>query len=423
MANHSVSNVDFHLADAPDWEYDNNSHNDLHDECYNNLMSLAVRGKATVLECRQPMAPLRNSINDSGGTPNTYPHPTRSAGQISEAPRKASVRRFIPQTSDGDRTVRQYLCQACNTSFTKNKSLLRHQRTVHNDAVAVLRHKCELCDADFTRKDDRDRHMKYQHDAVKMECIVCGKEVSERALMNHWRTALCKAAQAASDAERNKELQQRLNSESVLKSYEFDSASLTNIWIVSAELFGVYWAFKPMKTGRSSQTLELERTYLAMRGHALRTMKQCVENCSLTTARELMASLAVFIFVSDRETWSESPAQSWTIMRYIAEAYFTGHEEFTYTWKPSAWRTIPTDPLSDEPQSRGKALEFVFDYWFPNWTFTPPRENGGLGRDLVRRGSAYAARIVPLPRRKHADASQPRTTLMQIANARVANDL
>lgn len=80
-------------------------------------------------------------------------------------------------------------CVPCNKTFTARKSLWRHQRSVHKQAVGRVpangANDCPQCHRSFARKDLLGRHIRYQHSSAKMPCPICGSLVAPRSLSEH----------------------------------------------------------------------------------------------------------------------------------------------------------------------------------------------------------------------------------------------
>lgn len=57
------------------------------------------------------------------------------------------------------------VCEQCGASFTVRKSLLRHQKSLHQNIL----HKCNACGKDFSRSDTLSRHLKVNCKKTKRE--------------------------------------------------------------------------------------------------------------------------------------------------------------------------------------------------------------------------------------------------------------
>lgn len=97
-------------------------------------------------------------------------------------------------------TLGEFHCNICKQSFTQRKSLLRHQRTIHQTAD----YRCSICRASFSRKDHRDRHVRAGHKTSKMKCMVCGQKVSACYIAGHWKPNVSKAMQGRSGGKTTK---------------------------------------------------------------------------------------------------------------------------------------------------------------------------------------------------------------------------
>jgi hypothetical protein len=90
---------------------------------------------------------------------------------------------------DGGAAIKSRACQVCGLAFSSRKSLLRHSRTVHR---AKAFH-CSSCRASFTRNDVLMRHVAEHHagNIARIKCVVCGKNISERAFHEHLDSQAC----------------------------------------------------------------------------------------------------------------------------------------------------------------------------------------------------------------------------------------
>ena len=86
------------------------------------------------------------------------------------------------------------MCPRCSRTFPLKKSLLRHLRTVHEPKAFS----CPECELTFIRKDTRDRHVTEQHkpEAALVKCNACGKQISDRAFVEHLDSRVCCEARA-----------------------------------------------------------------------------------------------------------------------------------------------------------------------------------------------------------------------------------
>ena len=121
---------------------------------------------------------------------------------------------YIDQAPDGKALTTQQLahllkpgypakvheCFICGCTFSLNKSLLRHLRTVHRPKAF----RCPQCGLSFMRKDTRDRHVAELHDGKRMlvKCLTCGRYISARACLEHMDSHVCKQARALFDSGR-----------------------------------------------------------------------------------------------------------------------------------------------------------------------------------------------------------------------------
>lgn len=82
-------------------------------------------------------------------------------------------------------------CNLCFQTFTKNKSLYRHRRSVHEGQGF----RCFDCDDGrvYAREDNLNRHKaKFHDDKVEVEeCLTCSEMVPQRHFENHLRSEEC----------------------------------------------------------------------------------------------------------------------------------------------------------------------------------------------------------------------------------------
>ena len=96
-------------------------------------------------------------------------------------------------TSIMDLTYR-LACYQCERTFKHKKTLVRHQRSSHQDQRAL----CIVCGRTFHRHDSLTRHLAEQHgnETGTVECDVCGAWVRPRYLKEHRRSRVCRMSRA-----------------------------------------------------------------------------------------------------------------------------------------------------------------------------------------------------------------------------------
>lgn len=187
-------------------------------------------------------------------------------------------------------------CNLCRQRFTQRKSLLRHERSVHQNDLACEQFKCDICESSFKRKDIRDRHVKFQHNNDKVECMVCGSEVSERAINRHWQSAACKTMQAMSDARQLADISKPCRVDSAGK---FGVESVADIWVMAANLFA-YWVCMTGVKGSCPVDLDLYH-FLQLKGVVMRALKKLLVDCPRT---QRMAALAATFVLNEVDNYS-----------------------------------------------------------------------------------------------------------------------
>jgi hypothetical protein len=90
-------------------------------------------------------------------------------------------------------TELRHTCKDCSRPFTKHKSLLRHQRTVHGSTSAQSI-RCAICGLTFKRRDIRNRHCLEQHEngSPATQCSGCGLPYRGRSLDAHLLLGRCR---------------------------------------------------------------------------------------------------------------------------------------------------------------------------------------------------------------------------------------
>ena len=77
-----------------------------------------------------------------------------------------------------------YQCEICDKRFSRNWSLKKHVKTVHE---GVKNHQCRICNKSFGTLSNLKRHLKSVHEKKKdFQCNLCNKTFSRKInLMNH----------------------------------------------------------------------------------------------------------------------------------------------------------------------------------------------------------------------------------------------
>ena len=76
-----------------------------------------------------------------------------------------------------------FLCEICGSTFSLNKSLLRHKRTVHGNQ----KRQCANCDVNLNGVDSYTRHLKQQKKCDQCGITLCGKMVISKHQREHDR--------------------------------------------------------------------------------------------------------------------------------------------------------------------------------------------------------------------------------------------
>ena len=128
------------------------------------------------------------SINASP-TSGSSPGPQGSIGRLHVLPAVIARQASRPQ--------KRIKCPICDRSMLK-RVLDRHLRTVHQQGSD---YECSLCGEKFIRPDSVSRHEREQHGDKTglVECIMCGANVRERYLNDHFRSRKCSDSQAQKD--------------------------------------------------------------------------------------------------------------------------------------------------------------------------------------------------------------------------------
>ena len=70
----------------------------------------------------------------------------------------------------------KYPCGQCGKQFSQKGTLVRHLRTVHEEA----KYPCGQCGKQFSQKGSLDEHQRSVHEGVKYPCGQCGKQFSQK---------------------------------------------------------------------------------------------------------------------------------------------------------------------------------------------------------------------------------------------------
>lgn len=130
-------------------------------------------------------------LEESEPVPTTL----RPSGDTATAPTSSAVPHNFAGEHHLSSSLRRPKCPTCSQSFSKQTSVLRHQRTAHKESVgrvqAVLTYCCPQCGRKFARKDYRDRHLRCQHTKTRVNCDICGKQIAPRSLSEHQTSRYC----------------------------------------------------------------------------------------------------------------------------------------------------------------------------------------------------------------------------------------
>lgn len=196
----------------------------------------------------------------------------------------------------GEKPSSRPMCSVCGTAFSASKSLKRHMDTAHQHPSHE--HQCFKCHRVFSRKDILVRHESHQHRLNKVQCSVCGKVVSERALPDHYRSRACQAVQALRDSRQIQSLK--------ISAAMFPMDSLSDPLVVCAQLLSCYTLAreKPptLEQSRNTSTVNirpderqrlLNPTYWELRGLATRTIKRALRDSSQVARCEFWGAIMI----------------------------------------------------------------------------------------------------------------------------------
>ena len=104
----------------------------------------------------------------------------------------------VETTQAENKRTATHICAVCQQTFAARKSLLRHVRSVHDNATS---HTCLSCGRVFARKDILDRHRNTQHNKnhAAKQCKTCLEWIRPRASASHRASDACRRSQEQAD--------------------------------------------------------------------------------------------------------------------------------------------------------------------------------------------------------------------------------
>ena len=151
---------------------------------------LAEQDQLGAVQLSEPYEPLlpNDDLNDNLG--NEDDHHSENLRRETTSGKHATL------TSGGKpkSSANHHVCMICRRSFRMKKTLARHLRSVHRPKAFA----CSECNQTFIRKDTLSRHISEQHGegAPSAKCLVCGRQVSKRALREHLDSKVCQESRA-----------------------------------------------------------------------------------------------------------------------------------------------------------------------------------------------------------------------------------
>ena len=211
-------------------------------------------------------------------------------------------------------------CTICGRGFPIRKTLYRHQRTVHQGQAnlgLVSGHECSICHRLFNRKDILDRHEKHQHGAQKVECMICGKEIAQRYLLEHFRTRSCQTAQLNADTSELIYMKAHVMHFSLDITERFSLDSVAEPLLVAVQLYDFWFIkIKPFSDSRLSLAppRELHVRHLELVGLMTRTIFRFLSSTCPTSIR---IQVAIAIGMTGGSFHSVNPLLGCTCSRVL----------------------------------------------------------------------------------------------------------
>ena len=107
---------------------------------------------------------------------------------------------ILPQAQTKVDKIQELTCNICGRTHSSKRSLRRHLRSVHQPKAF----RCSRCDSSFTRNDTLVRHVAEHHSGsnARIKCMSCGRHISERAFADHLDSQACKKTRTLVSQER-----------------------------------------------------------------------------------------------------------------------------------------------------------------------------------------------------------------------------